>query len=178
MATRRARTTAEDERVREATRVIGRTIRSLRIARAWTLEQASEAIDLDPRHLQRIERGKVSPSAATLVRIADSLHVHVGALVESVVAPGTRPPEDVQEPPSTAAPDDTASLPARLGQRIATLRRERGWTQARLANDAQVTEQYVQRVESGRQNPSIRVVGQIARALGVTLSELVRLDGA
>lgn len=92
----RARTPTEIARARVAAEAIGRKIRALRMARGWTLEQASEAIHLDPRHLQRVEAGAVSPSAATLLRVADSLEVPVGALFDLVPLPDAAVPERAQ----------------------------------------------------------------------------------
>ena len=138
------------------------------------MEQASEAIDLDPRHLQRVETGAVSPSAATLLRVADSLEVPVGVLFELVPLPDAAVLERDQAPRAEDGVDVDA-LPARVGRRIAMLRHERGRTQAQLASDAGLTEQYVHRIESGLQNPSLKVLARLACALDVALPEVVRI---
>jgi hypothetical protein len=39
-------------------RDLGARVRALRDARRWTLEQAAEAMNLDLKHLQKIESGK------------------------------------------------------------------------------------------------------------------------
>ncbi len=170
----RARTPTQIARARAASEAIGRKIRALRTARGWTLEQASEAIDLDPRHLQRVETGAVSPSAATLLRVADSLEVPVGALFDLVPPSHAAVLERTQTPRAEDGVDVDA-LPARVGRRIAMLRNERGRTQAQLASAAGLTEQYVHRVESGRQNPSLKVLARLAHALDVSLPEVVRI---
>ena len=170
MTPSRARTPTQIARARVASEAIGRKIRALRMARGWTLEQASEAIDLDPRHLQRVETGAVSPTAATLLRVADSLEVPVGALFDLVPLPDAA----VQK---ACAEDgvDVDAMPEKVGQRIAMLRHERGRTQAQLASAAGLTEQYVHRIESGFQNPSLKVLARLARALDVSLPEVVRI---
>lgn len=45
-------------------------VRELREARGWTLERAAEAMDLDLKHLQKVEAGKLNVTLVTLVRIA------------------------------------------------------------------------------------------------------------
>lgn len=59
-----------------------------------------------------------------------------------------------------------------IGQRIADLRRERGITQERFAEQVGVSEKYVQRVEAGT-NLSIRSLVRFANALDVPLHTLI-----
>lgn len=59
-----------------------------------------------------------------------------------------------------------------IGQRIADLRRERGITQERFAEQVGVSEKYVQRVEAGT-NLSIRSLVRFANALDVPLRTLI-----
>jgi transcriptional regulator with XRE-family HTH domain len=61
-------------------RALGRRIRALRLARKWTLEQAAEASDVDLKHWQKIEAGRVNVTLVTLVRIADGLGEPVASL--------------------------------------------------------------------------------------------------
>ncbi|WP_066043711.1 helix-turn-helix domain-containing protein [Herbiconiux solani] len=55
--------------------------------------------------------------------------------------------------------------------RIITLRRERGWTQEKLAAESGVAVRTVQRLESG-QDASLETLSMVAKALGVTVGEL------
>ena len=50
---------------------LGVRVRELREARGWTLERAAEAMNLDLKHLQKVEAGKLNLTLVTLVRIAD-----------------------------------------------------------------------------------------------------------
>ncbi|HEX9460467.1 MAG TPA: helix-turn-helix transcriptional regulator [Thermoanaerobaculia bacterium] len=68
-------------------------------------------------------------------------------------------------------PSDTSKLRA-LGKRVRELRRERGFSQERLAELASIHENHVRRIEGGTANPSYLVIGRIARALGVNPSAL------
>ncbi|WJY01185.1 helix-turn-helix transcriptional regulator [Curtobacterium sp. 458] len=55
--------------------------------------------------------------------------------------------------------------------RIATLRRERGWTQERLAETSGIAVRTVQRLESGK-DASLETLSAIARALDVPVRDL------
>ena len=62
----------------------------------------------------------------------------------------------------------------RLGERICSLRRERGQIQEALASKADVTRQHLQRLENGTTNPTVGTLYRVSKVLGVPLSELVR----
>ena len=59
----------------------------------------------------------------------------------------------------------------KLSQRIEDLRKEKGLTQEKLAEKADLHRAYFWDIENGR-NISIKTAYKIARALGVKLSEL------
>ncbi len=62
----------------------------------------------------------------------------------------------------------------RLGKRIEELRRKKGMTQEELAEKAGLHRAYFWDIEKGR-NISIKTAYNIARALGIKLSELFDL---
>ena len=64
------------------------------------------------------------------------------------------------------------TVQAQLGQRIAELRREKGWSQERLAQRAQLHRTYVGRVERGEQNVSLQIITRLAHALDLRVSQL------
>ena len=59
-----------------------------------------------------------------------------------------------------------------LGKRIKELRRERGWSQEHLANEAGMHRTYMWGIERGVRNPSLRHLTCIADALGVEIAAL------
>ena len=59
----------------------------------------------------------------------------------------------------------------RLGRRIRVLRSKRGWTQAMLADHAQITREHLSELENGRKEAGVRTVEQIASALEMTLEQ-------
>ena len=68
---------------------------------------------------------------------------------------------------------ETAMLRS-LGKRIRELRTGRGDSQERLAELADIHENHLRRIEGGTANPSFLVLGRIARAFGLSLSDLLR----
>jgi transcriptional regulator with XRE-family HTH domain len=59
-----------------------------------------------------------------------------------------------------------------LALRIRKLRHDKGWSQERLAEEAQMHRTYLGGIEVARRNPSLRNLIRIAQALGVTMSGL------
>jgi XRE family aerobic/anaerobic benzoate catabolism transcriptional regulator len=65
----------------------------------------------------------------------------------------------------------------RLGERVRTLRHQRGITRKALAQHAKVSERYLAQLEVGLGNCSIVLLRRIARAIGLPVTQLVH-DGA
>jgi transcriptional regulator with XRE-family HTH domain len=63
---------------------------------------------------------------------------------------------------------------SRLGKRLKELRAERGMTQAVLAKRAGVTLSYVGRLEIGMHDPQLSTLNKLAKALKVSVQELVK----
>ncbi|OYW45916.1 MAG: transcriptional regulator [Sphingomonadales bacterium 32-68-7] len=59
-----------------------------------------------------------------------------------------------------------------VGQNVRRLRVERKLTQEQLAHDAEIDLTYLGGIERGRRNPSLSVLGRIAKALNVHPSAL------
>jgi transcriptional regulator with XRE-family HTH domain len=60
-----------------------------------------------------------------------------------------------------------------IGALIAALRKEKGWSQAELAERLGVTNKAVSRWETGRGYPDVELLPLVARELGITISELL-----
>ena len=59
-----------------------------------------------------------------------------------------------------------------LGRRVAELRAARGLTQEQFAEEADITAQYLQRVEAGRENLTVRSLVRMASLLHVSITDL------
>lgn len=60
----------------------------------------------------------------------------------------------------------------RFGKRVKALRGARGWSQEELADRAGMHRTYISAVERAVRNPTLTVMDRIAKALGLSLSEL------
>lgn len=70
--------------------------------------------------------------------------------------------------------DLTRSVTVDLGKKVAELRRRCERTQEQLAQELGFTPQYLQRVERGDENLTVRSLAKLARALGVRVIDLFR----
>ena len=62
-----------------------------------------------------------------------------------------------------------------LGRNVARRRVARGWSQSELARRSGVSQTFISSLEGGRrQGAEVNVAAALARALGVTVDELVR----
>lgn len=61
----------------------------------------------------------------------------------------------------------------RLGERVRTLRHQRGMSRKALARQARVSERYLAQLETGKGNCSIVLLRRISRAMGLPLTQLV-----
>lgn len=64
-------------------------------------------------------------------------------------------------------------LEAIVGQNVRRLRKAKGLSQETLAAEVGVDMRYLGGIERGQENPTIKVVGNIAKALGVHPSVLL-----
>jgi transcriptional regulator with XRE-family HTH domain len=61
----------------------------------------------------------------------------------------------------------------RLGRNLRRLRREKGWSQEAFAEEAGIHRTYVSDIERGARNPTIAVLEQLAKPLGVPPGRLL-----
>ena len=62
----------------------------------------------------------------------------------------------------------------RLARRLRRLRRDRGLTQGQLAANAGISREYLARLETARQDPTVTTLEKLAKALRVTAADLLR----
>ena len=72
---------------------------------------------------------------------------------------------------------DTDAYLRRLGERVRTMRNQRGMSRKALAQHAKVSERYLAQLETGKGNGSIVLLRRISRAIGMPVTQLVN-EGA
>lgn len=75
--------------------------------------------------------------------------------------------------PATEVPPPTLAV-GRFGAVVRQLREGRGWSQERLAGEAELNRSYMGEVERGVVMPSLATAAKLAAALGVPLSRLLQ----
>ena len=68
--------------------------------------------------------------------------------------------------------EDLGPALVRLGRRVRSLRTDRGLTQAKLAEVAELDEKHLQVIERGETNVTVSTLLALAKALEVSLSEM------
>lgn len=70
---------------------IAANVRVARLKRGWTQEQLGEAADVAARYIQRIESGRINPSAVVLAQVAEAFGMlHPGPLFRKATLPERR----------------------------------------------------------------------------------------
>ncbi len=64
--------------------MIGARIKEIRNKKGLTQERFSERIDINPKYLSSIERGKENPTLNTFINLAESLEVDLGDIFNFV----------------------------------------------------------------------------------------------
>ena len=59
-----------------------------------------------------------------------------------------------------------------LGRRVRALRETQGLTEEQLGEIADLDQTYISDIERGERNPSVLIVGQLAKAFRLSLAEL------
>jgi putative transcriptional regulator len=65
-----------------------------------------------------------------------------------------------------------------MKNRLKVLRAERDWTQARLADELEVSRQTINAIEKGRYDPSLPLAFKIAHTFELPLEQIFHPDGA
>jgi transcriptional regulator with XRE-family HTH domain len=67
-------------------------------------------------------------------------------------------------------------IKAKIGNRIATLRKEKGLSQEALGFESNVNRTYINDLEHARKNVTMVVLERIIKGLGITFSEFFKED--
>lgn len=65
-----------------------------------------------------------------------------------------------------------------VGERLKSLREERGYTTNKLANLSGISQSHLREIELGNKNPTIETLSYFCDALGVSLSEFFSKENA
>ena len=60
----------------------------------------------------------------------------------------------------------------KVRKNIIKIRKKKGYTQERLAYEAEISKGFLSEIESGKKSPTVKTLGKIADTLEVSLSKL------
>jgi len=63
--------------------------------------------------------------------------------------------------------------PKQMGRRLQKLREERNLSRQEVAERADISREYVRKLEAGLQDPTVGILQRLAKALGVPVTELL-----
>lgn len=68
-----------------------------------------------------------------------------------------------------------ATIVQKFGLKLRKIRKSKGLTQEKLAEKAGIDFSYLNLIEAGKRNPTLKIIAKIARVLGTQLEELMKL---
>ncbi len=77
-----------------------------------------------------------------------------------------------------AARQPASEAQAQLGERVRRLREQRGWSQEGFAHEGGLGRSFAGAIERGEKDVRLSTLTKLARALGVTLSQLLKGIGS
>lgn len=63
---------------------------------------------------------------------------------------------------------------AKLGKNLKRIRTKKGMTQGDIVRALGVSRSFVSNIENGKTNPTLATIAKLAKALGVSVEELIR----
>ncbi|MDD4988686.1 MAG: helix-turn-helix transcriptional regulator [Candidatus Izemoplasmatales bacterium] len=64
----------------------------------------------------------------------------------------------------------------KLGQNFKRIRKEKGISQGDIARTLGMDKAFISNVENGKTNPTLATIAKLAKAIGVSVSELMRMS--
>ena len=62
----------------------------------------------------------------------------------------------------------------KLGENLKRIRTEKGITQGDIARALEIDKSFVSNIENGKTNPTLATIAKIAKAIGVSVDELLK----
>ena len=87
---------------------------------------------------------------------------------------GSREVRDIEIDYSDYVSDTYENIKDNIAKNIARLRKEKGISREYIAEDADVSRQYIAQIEKGERNVSLETLSKIARSMGVNVEFLIK----
>lgn len=133
--------------------------------KSLTRKELAEALQLTERQIQTYESEKIEPDISILMRMADFFGVTVDNLVGHSEMPLNQLDEQIIPPVNLS----------RFGEKLATLREERGLTRKEVAHLSGMSRAYYALIENGKSIPKLNTALRLINVFGVS-SDYVFMD--
>ena len=167
--------TGVSPRAKKAARTFGAHLAALRRKRGLTQSELASAAGISIWMVVGYEVRDANPRIAVLPRLARALGVTVDTLVgdsDTAMAP-VAPPRRKKKPATRTELQVAKEAADGLGRRLAQLRKARGLTQQELGDTVGVSNRVIAYYELENGNPPVAGLVRLAKALAVTVDELV-----
>jgi transcriptional regulator with XRE-family HTH domain len=148
---------------------LGKRIRTLRRGQRLSLEALAAKSQLHPTSLQRLETGRLTLTVDTVEKLAMGLGIPIEILFQF---------DDKDAEPRRQLPRPTVALSTRLGRRVRTLRRRKRLSIEALAGQCALHPNSLQRMETGKQAPTLDTIDTLAAGLEVPVDTLFQFKAA
>ena len=118
--------------------------------------EIAEICGISSRTVSNILNGKNEPSPETAIKLAKGLGIRLKELI-----------------PEKASQIEKLEDAKTTGEKIGWLLEEKGWTIRKLSEETGLTQQTIKNILSGKNEPRIRTLNEIAFALGTTTEQLL-----
>lgn len=146
----------------------GAKLRYLRRCCDLTQTELTQCLNFSAQtHISNLETGKKAPSLETVIKIGRFFHVSVDYLLRDEIPLAVLISKDLLN-------EYQNQYRHWCGEKLRTLRIQRGWSQAELSRRLSLGNQgYLSNLELGRQEPSITLLLRLADVLAVTIEEFL-----
>jgi len=145
----------------------GARLKHLRQHREFSQLELAITADLDRSYISQLEGGRLLPSLTTLVKLAASLNVSIGELVDFKL-------ESRDEKPTQSRSTKKPSVDEVFGDVLVQLRKATGLSQQQLAAAAGIDRSFISRLERGLVSFSVTTIFKLAKPLNVNPSDIIK----
>lgn len=165
-------------------------LRKYRTMRQMGANELADASGLSESHIRNLESGRRTPTSQSLTKLANALQIPVGCLISESTAPELKTlsklshynmhsisRNDLDLLTTTIghmAMRRTMTANQLMGQRLRSLRTERGFSQKELAKILEVSPSYIANMESGHTAIPILLLQQLCDILGIEPHQIFR----
>ena len=166
----RPRRTPVERRIQQMQKIFGENLRETRLTAGLTLKQVSARSGISQNLWSAVEEGKEHLSLAVIIQMATAVGIDFTHLLKEREGDKIRAPARYA---SFKPGDPEGKLRLAIAANLRQARAAAALSRPELTAVSGVSTDYIQKLEEGAQNATIRILMQLARALGTTVRDLL-----